>query len=168
MTRHRYIKRPSREKLLRFFKVKELPDQNNIAEIRDFVTNWFKTAKNVGDHSINCGYCFIWAYLVWALAKPRTVTFHSDNGHVCVKHGGLYYDSVRFAYKSSADIIRVGGYGNPIWRWSMTDVALYWGRNGIRKHVFRQAIRKLSGIRWTDLLGTNKAIRGDVDAISAW
>lgn len=128
-------------KLLKVIRKRKLPEFNNLPEICRFVSNVVKKEYGlVSDESINRGYCFIWAYLVWALSK-ESVKFATTDGHVVIDDGNLVYDSenpdgvelsVMFYHSDLDSIAEVDVRG----------MAWYWARCGVYKKEFRSVLRK--------------------------
>jgi hypothetical protein len=124
--------------VLKTLRMRKLPQFNNIEEVGDFVTKYMVKHYKLGTYlRINNGYCFIWAYLVWALMK-EPVSFVSSDGHVVVKYKGMYYDCETYGQQSIEDIDYMDD--NAV----STDVkgmAWYWARCGVCKREFRKVIR---------------------------
>lgn len=108
-----------------------------------FVTGYMVDKYDLDDTAeINCGYCFVWAYLVWSLWKKDDVTFLTTEAHVVVHHDGLYYDSehenghpdhrellgpVRMYHRKLVDV---------------KTMCWYWARAGGCKDELRRLVRK--------------------------
>jgi hypothetical protein len=127
-------------KLLKVLHKRKLPEFQNLPEVCRFVTKFVKKQYNLRyDGDINHGYCFIWAYLVWALNKEE-VKFATTDGHVLVHHDDLYFDSSNpHGYEcledaeldpDEAEIVDVRG------------MAWYWSRCGVAKKQFRSLLRR--------------------------
>lgn len=146
------VKRPSRESLCEYFETKELPDQNNIDEIRQFVTDFMMRKYDFFDEDcINQGRCFIWAYLVWALSVPG-VRFVSHCNHVCVQSGNEFCDS-RFISPNKRFVLRCEHFRIKMYHWGVAKMVAYWCKFGIHSGEFFELVRKLSGVKAGDLYG---------------
>ena len=125
--------------LLALLNQRELPEFKTLPEVCDFVTNFLMKKYNLRAPSwINHGYCFIWAYLVWALWK-KPLNFVSSDGHIVIEYEGLYYDSISHEGCDDLEIMEV----NPT---EATDLGIkgmawYWTRCGTYKHEFRRILR---------------------------
>ena len=159
------MKRPSPTKLKRLLRVRELPDNADHQSVRTFVTDWLVKKYDLGtEDEINRGYCFIWAYLVWALCKPGTMKFVGDSSHVCVKIGDKFYDSVW--ENGTFDKRNILGYRfRGPWNFSTLHLFLYWGYAGYEKLTFRSIVKRLTGEDWGRLVARNaeKLSKYDVD-----
>lgn len=127
-------------KLLKILRTRKLPEFKDLPDVCRFVTKFVTKQYNLSYESdINRGYCFIWAYLVWALSKEE-VHFATSDGHVVVDHNGFYYDSSNpdgYEYMEAADLHEsetryVDVYG----------MAWYWTRCGTAKKEFRSLLRR--------------------------
>ncbi len=154
------IKRPTREALQGYFETENLPDPNNVEEIRSFVTS-FLIAKHdlYEEDDINRGRCFIWAYLVWALSGPE-VKFVSHSGHVCVQNGEQFYDS-RFLSFDKCHVLRVPSTWKNLWHWDVNKMVAYWCRWGIYSHEFFRVVCKLSGVTVDELNNNISELAGN-------
>ncbi len=112
-----------------------------------YVTDWMIRKYDLNkDADINWGYCFIWAYLVWALWPHGGITFKTCTGHVVVVKNGLYYDSEHcdghsnlkkfcsFQYREKDGIKHVG----------VEEMTWYWARAGKELKELRRLVRKLT------------------------
>ena len=111
-----------------------------------YVTDWMIRKYNLEtDADINYGYCFIWAYLVYALWPYGGITFKTCTGHVVVVRGGLYYDSEHldghsnikkfcsFEQRAIEGIKHVG----------VAEMVWFWARNGRHLKELRRIVRKV-------------------------
>jgi hypothetical protein len=87
--------------VLEYLGVTKIPRFNSMEKTCEYVTDRmiekYKSSNVCVASDINYGYCFIWAYLVYALApKDYNLSFLSTTAHVVVtdKDNGLSYDSV--------------------------------------------------------------------------
>lgn len=127
------------KKLLKVLRKRKLPEFKSIEEICKFVTKFVKKQYDlVNDSEINCGYCFIWAYLVWALSKEE-VGFASTDGHVVVVHNGLFFDASNpYGYEQLED---AGLDAETTAFVNVHGMAWYWARCGVAKKQFRSILR---------------------------
>ena len=124
----------------------DLPEFKNTTgdfiSLCQFVTDWMIDRYDLSSPPrINCGYCFIWAYLVWALWPYPGVSFSTTDGHVIVKRDGVFYDSehidgdtdvnnfLSFGLMKSVDV----GAQSMVW---------FWSRNGRYWYEFRKLVRR--------------------------
>lgn len=109
----------------------------------EYVTKWLIYRYDLkNDASINYGYCFIWAYLVWALWPGDGVSFVTTAGHVVVKFNNNYYDSEHC--EGQPKISNWCGMDRDRVR-KVVDVKTmcwYWSRAGRYLKEFRRVIRK--------------------------
>lgn len=109
----------------------------------EYVTEWMVRKYGLEYHSdINHGYCFIWAYLMWALWPHGGVTFLTTTGHVVVVYKNHYYDCDHLDGRPEIDD-EFCGFGwsdeklvNENW------MAWYWARAGRKMREFRRLLRK--------------------------
>jgi hypothetical protein len=117
----------------------EIPRFNSFEEVTVFLNGYM--VKRYGLHStydINCGFCFIWAYLVWVLWDyADEIVFVTTRGHVGVKYQGKFYDSENL-YGANEDAVFTQYY-SPI-SISLFDMCWYWARGGIERFEFRKLI----------------------------
>lgn len=127
--------------LLSLLNQRKLPVFKTLPEVCDFVTNFLINKYNLHQPSwINHGYCFIWAYLVWALWK-KPLSFVSSDNHVVIydEDSMLYYDasnnegyeSLEQAEVDPDDCADIGIKG----------MAWYWARCGTYNKEFRKILR---------------------------
>ena len=90
---------------------------------------------------INHGYCFIWAYLVWALWTHGGVTFKTTTGHVIVHYNGHYYDCDHFDGRPDTREFMCFGYST-IKHLDINWMTWYWARCGKKMREFRRLLRK--------------------------
>lgn len=129
------------DKLLKILRRRKLPEFKDLPAVCKFVTKFMVRHYDLYDGSdINRGYCFIWAYLVWALSKHE-VKFVTSDGHVVVDDGELFYDSENpngdcdlkfFDYMGGDDVVNVDVRG----------MSWYWVRCGVAKKEFRSILRR--------------------------
>lgn len=119
---------------------------DDFTKLCQYVTDWMISRYDLRNaDSINWGYCFIWAYLVWALwPNQNEVTFKTCTGHVVVKYGNRYYDSEHvdgdsrlhlfcaFESRGSDGVKHVDAH------W----MCWYWTRAGKQLREFRRLVRK--------------------------
>ena len=80
-------------KLLKLLRRRKLPKVDTVEQAGKIATKFLiKYYGLAGTFEINCGYCFIWAYLVWALL-PYQVYFITSDDHVVISHKNLFYDA---------------------------------------------------------------------------
>ena len=135
--------------ILKVLKRKKLPEFKNISEVCEFVTEFLLERYDLEKPIyINNGYCFIWAYLVWALWDH--VEFCTADDHVVVKVDDLYYDSVNPEGCADADLmcgdcelVHTNVYG----------MAWFWTKVGLCKDEFK-----------TILFNTNRKLHRDLKA----
>lgn len=109
----------------------------------EYVTEWMVRKYDLQFHSdINHGYCFIWAYLVWALWNHGGVTFKSTTGHVVVAFRGHYYDSEHIDGRPVLDDEFCGFGYNDTKHVDENWMAWYWARAGRKMREFRRLLRK--------------------------
>jgi hypothetical protein len=113
-------------------------------DLCSYVTEWMLRKYDLEtDDRINYGYCFIWAYLVYALWPHGGVTFKTCTGHVVVVKDGLYYDSEhqdgdsrlhKFCSFESrkADGVKHVEVDQMVW---------FWARNGKQLRELRRLVR---------------------------
>ena len=128
------------DKLLKILRKRKLPEFKDLPEVCRFVTKFVKKQYSLEwDSDINCGYCFIWAYLVWALHKEE-VHFATTDGHVVVDHKGLYYDSTNpDGYECLEDVEIDPDEAAYV---DVKGMAWYWARCGVAKKEFRSILRR--------------------------
>jgi len=117
----------------------------------NFVTEYmFDRYPDIGDDPsyINCGYCFIWAYLVWVLWPDRdNITFATTSGHVVIKYNGKYYDSENMG--GTKRLKSINGFqcrDNKIvnHKW----MCWYWARQGIQQKQLRALVNKFDKVTY--------------------
>jgi len=120
------------------------PPKDDFSGLCDYVTRWMIRKYDLdNDAGINYGYCFIWAYLVWALWPGEGVTFLTTTGHVVVKFEGHYYDSEHC--EGYPEIDGWCGFYKNCER-KLVDVKTmcwYWSRAGKKLRELRRIIRKV-------------------------
>ena len=121
------------------------PPKEDFSALCEYVTNWMIRKYDLNnDESINYGYCFIWAYLVWALWPGEGITFTTVSGHVVVKYNGNYWDSEHC--EGEKDLNKFCCF-NKFCTPKHVDVrwmCWYWTRAGLFKREFRRLIRSLT------------------------
>jgi hypothetical protein len=126
------------KRLLAVLRLKSMPELKTIDEVSEFVSNFMiKRYKLDCISDINEGYCFIWAYLVWAL-MPEPVDFVTDDGHVVIRYKGEYYDATSFGFYELDDILNDGTPKTV----DVKQMAWYWARVGSHRGKFRSIIRR--------------------------
>jgi len=94
---------------------------------------------NIDKDRINYGFCFIWAYLVWALSNEN-LKFATDDGHVVIDDGYLYYDS---QYPKGYPYLKKFGIdAENVVHVNVHKMAWYWTRCGERKKELRKILKK--------------------------
>lgn len=148
------------EKLLKILRRRELPEFKNLTEVCKFVTKFMKKQYDLKrDNDINNGYCFIWAYLVWALNEEE-VKFATTDNHVVVEHNGLFYDSTNLSGCEFLEDIDLD-----LDETAFVDVkgmAWYWARCGTAKKEFRSVLRRTCNNLY------NKIRVGGFNEIESW
>lgn len=146
--------------VLKTLRTRKLPQFKNIEEVGDFVTVYMvKHYKLRTYFKINNGYCFIWAYLVWALMK-EPVSFATSDGHVVVKYKNKYYDCENYAVDNlkSIDWMNDDAVSTDV-----KGMSWYWARCGVYKREFRKVVRA------THMRLYNRIVRGGFhDAVSGY
>lgn len=130
------------KRLLTVLKRKRMPKLETIEAVSVYVTRFMMRTYKIGEDDINCGYCFIWAYLVWVLMK-EPVKFVMNDGHVVIEYKGMYYDSETFAEQDIEDIITGCSYsydGDPR-EIDVHGMAWYWARTGTHRKHFREILK---------------------------
>lgn len=127
--------------LLKLLNARRLPKFKTLPEVCNFVTAFLM--KKYGlylESHINQGYCFIWAYLVWALWKER-LDFVSSDGHVLIYDANkcLYYDASNCEGYETLEDAEVDP--NEIADLGIKGMAWYWARCGTYKAEFRRILR---------------------------
>jgi hypothetical protein len=122
-----------------------MPPTEDFPSLCDYVTDWMLRRYNLdGDYEINQGYCFIWAYLVWALWPHGGVTFKTVTQHVIVVYKGEHFDATNTSgHDDVGHFVCFGGLRTP----KHTDVesmAWFWARSGKQYREFRRLIRKFT------------------------
>lgn len=125
---------------MKVLRKRKLPDFKNLPEVCRFVTSFVKKQYGlVCDESINHGYCFIWAYLVWALSKNE-VNFSTTDGHVVVDDGQLFYDS---EHPDGVDNLEDFNHMNEdAVAVDVCGMTWYWARCGVAKKELRSVVRR--------------------------
>ena len=125
--------------LLALLNQRELPEFKTLPEVCDFVTNFLMKKYDLRYPSdINWGYCFIWAYLVWALWK-KPLNFVSCDGHIVIEYEGLYYDSTSSHGCDDLESMQVNL--DEAATLGVKGMAWYWTRCGTYKDEFRKILR---------------------------
>lgn len=71
-----------------------MPEFEDFRQLCEYVRDFVLTRYDLEfDDQINCGYCFVWAYLVWAIWAGDGITFVSTTGHVVIKYNDMYWDA---------------------------------------------------------------------------
>lgn len=127
------------DKLLKILCRRKLPRFENMPEVCEFVSNFMvKHYDLYGRNHINRGYCFIWAYLVWALSNEE-VKFFTTDGHVVVECDGTFYDaSMTYGSIHLEDLDIDPDDGSSV---NVRGMAWYWTRCGVAKKEFRRILR---------------------------
>ena len=125
--------------LLALLNQRELPTFKTIPDVCQFVADFLMKKYDLQEPSwINQGYCFIWAYLVWALWK-KPLNFVSSDGHVLIESDGLYYDAANcYGYETLED---AEVDPDQVADLNVKGMAWYWSRCGTYKHEFRKILR---------------------------
>lgn len=119
------------------------PPKDDFSALCDYVTRWMIRKYDLGnDASINFGYCFIWAYLVWALWPGEGVTFLTAKGHVVVKFENHYYDSEHCEGRPTTEGF-CSFYGGTQKLVDVKTMCWYWARAGRQLKELRRIIRKI-------------------------
>lgn len=127
-------------KLLKVLRRRKLPEFKNLTEVCYFVTNFVKKKYDLDfDFQINQGYCFIWAYLVWALSK-QDVKFVTTDGHVLVFCDDNYYDAEHPFGFFDLESLKISL--DEVEEVDVRGMAWYWARCGVAKKEFRSVLRK--------------------------
>jgi len=126
--------------VLKAMNLRDIPQFETVEEVGTYVTEYLWTKYAVDKYSINHGYCFIWAFLVWSLWQGKECKFVSTEGHVFIKCGRYYYDAKHVngttikGRISDTDKYKVITVDQLFW---------FWGQVGRRKHEFRQVVREM-------------------------
>lgn len=134
------MKRPSDAQLKTFFGVDKLPTETT--EIAEFLNRWFAQAHGFNEKSINCGHCFNWAFLFWALNKHKRCSFVSDPHHVITKINGKLYSS---EFISGTDNIDPHSLNEKPWTFNIKLMIAFWEKRGIHGDYLRKIVRILTG-----------------------
>lgn len=130
----------NRDALAKFLNVEKLPRSQRIATVGRFVADKMMEKYSITAYDINSGYCFIWAYLVWAIVQDESISFQSNYNHVVVSYKGKFYDSdhitgsklltkMEFFSSDSGDTMDV------------EQMCRYWSRHGYRAAELKKAMR---------------------------
>lgn len=140
------------KRLLAVLKRKRVPKLETIDDVSKYVTRFvIKTYKLKDESAINSGYCFIWAFLVWALMK-EPVKFVMNDGHVVIDYKGKYYDSVTFGEDDIDNVITGNSYdGDPV-ELDVRCMAWYWARCGTYRRHFRKIVKATCESIYRDVL----------------
>jgi hypothetical protein len=122
--------------------IPDLADAPKFTDINDasrYATEFvMKKYKLKYENDINQGYCYIWAYIVWALMPAGSVKFVSSNAHVAIECESKYYDATTFG---TFDIDSIMCH-NEIMELSIEDMSWYWCRMGTYRRFFRDLLKK--------------------------
>ncbi len=134
----------NREKLKEHLEIVRIPGYRRPNSIAQFTTDVICDYYGVDPRRINQGYCFIWAYLFWTLAKDKMeVRFKSNYNHVVVHTGGRFYDSEhingmselsKMPFFEARRALEADDY-------NIVEMAQYWASNGLQAHKFRGLMR---------------------------
>lgn len=89
-----------------------LPDPENFEEITRKVTKWCCEEYRQSPHTLNWGWCYYWALLVWSLTSEKLdVKFRNIGitGHVVIEFNGKFFDSQHTEGTDSED--EFGSFG---------------------------------------------------------
>ena len=126
------------KRLLKLLGRRRMPPLKTIDDVRKFVTKFMMKQYSLKrERDINYGYCFIWAYLVWALMK-EPIEFVTTDGHVVVKYNNKYFDS-ETSWAESLNEIGLPYYESV--SVGIRGMAWYWVRRGWHKDKFLRIIR---------------------------
>lgn len=119
-----------------------MPEFTDFSELCEYVRDFLIRRHDFDrDDEINYGYCFVWAYLVWALWPKGGITFVSVTGHVVVKYDGTYWDAEHcHGEKDLLGFCSFSKWSNPKHldvRW----MCWYWTRAGKAKRELRRLLR---------------------------
>lgn len=121
------------------------PEENStegFTKLCEYVTEWMIRKYNLADaDAINWGYCFVWAYLVWALWPHGGVTFKTSTGHVAVKWDDHFYDSEHCDGRPDLEGFCCLGYGDEK-HVGVEQMVWFWGRAGKQLRELRRLVRK--------------------------
>ncbi len=134
------MKRPTDAQLKRFFKVDTLPTEPK--DIALFLNKWFLDEHGHNPHSINCGNCFNWAFLFWALNKGKRCSFISDPHHVVTKINGRLYSSEFIAGTVNEN---PHNFCEKPWHWSVKLMIAFWARRGVHYDYLEKIVKCLTG-----------------------
>lgn len=125
--------------LLALLNRRELPEFKTLPQVCEVVTDFLVKKYELNAPSdINQGYCFIWAYLVWALWK-KPLKFVSSDGHIVIEHNGLFYDSISHEGCDDLELMEVNL--DEAADLGIKGMAWYWARCGTYKVEFRKILR---------------------------
>lgn len=124
------------EKQAKFFNRQDWPKFDNISDAAQFITDFMGEQYHVEPYCINCGYCFIWAYLVSTVFPD--VSFVTTTGHVVIKYKGMYYDSEHI--HGVSNLYSIDGMGHNQKEVDLPNMCWFWARNGSQKRLFRKIL----------------------------
>lgn len=136
-----------------------LPPTNDFSAICEYVRDWMLRKYQLEwDDEINCGYCFIWAYLVWALwPQHDEVKFVTASQHVVILHKDKYYDCEHcFGEEYADEFCGFGEYSREK-RVSIKWMCWLWARNGVKLKEFRRLMRKCTPKLYEEVRDNGKA-----------
>jgi hypothetical protein len=114
--------------------------------------------KVINPHRINCGHCFVWAYLVWALCE-EDVDFVTGTGHVMVRHNGKLYDSAHL------DGVPVHSITNPINGPKLVvevdGMAWFWSRAGIHNRLLLEYVKTTFASLYEKIFDADECLDSD-------
>lgn len=129
-----------RDALAKFLDVDKLPRSRRINIIGRFVAERIKDKYSISAYDINNGYCFIWAYLVWAILQDETISFQSNYNHVVVSYKGKFYDSDHITGSKLLTKMEFFGYNSGD-TMDVEQMCRYWSRHGYRASELKKAMR---------------------------
>lgn len=127
--------------LKKYFGIAEVKRFSSVSAAGKYVTKlMMKKYKLTHPDYINCGYCFIWAYLV-SVVCTKPVEFMTNSNHVVVTDGTLFYDSENPDGTSFEEIFE--GYSSDpgIVKADRTLMSFFWMHVGLKKCVFKKIIK---------------------------
>ncbi len=134
----------NRNRLKDHFDIVHLPALRRPSSIAQFTTDVMCDRYGLSPYSINNGYCFIWAYLFWSIAKDKMeVRFKSNHNHVVVEVDGKFYDSEHILGERRLSKMEFfeARRADEAEDYDITEMVAYWSRNGCQAWEFRNAVK---------------------------
>lgn len=125
------------QELRNFEKIQGEIPQNDFSSLCDYITKFMMTKYDLPHpSSINQGYCFIWAYLVYFCWPNKTdLSFVTATNHICLGFQGKFYDSAHFSEEAAWVL------DNPTFKSTILQNACgYWARADGARREFKKVI----------------------------